>query len=134
MRVLTHNCCALPILTGDIGRRLALAAGEISRLDPDLILLQEIFLTGQLARVRRWRFSALVRLSLKGFLWAELEDPAMTVVHARTTAFPSSPRPAGGSTTSYSAGSRAGRPRSTRSGSAPWPATAGRSRSATISA
>lgn len=130
MRVLTYNCCALPLLTGDIGRRLSLAAGAIARLEPDLILLQEIFLTGQLAAVRsglpgwthaawqersfgrvsggicllskrpirRWgfevfsaqgpalRFSALVRLSPKGFLWAELEDPAALVVHTHLVA------------------------------------------------
>ena len=130
MRILTYNCCALPVLTGDIGRRLALAAEAIARLDPDMILLQEIFLTGQLAAVRaglpgwphaawgarsfgrvaggicllskrpirRWgferfaaqgpalRFSALVRLSPKGFLWAEFKDPAALVVHAHLLA------------------------------------------------
>lgn len=130
MRILTYNCCALPLLTGDIDRRLSLAAAAISRLDPELILLQEIFLTGQLAGVRSglplwphaaleprsfarvagglcllskrpirrwgfvsfavqgpvWRFSALVRLSPKGFLWAEFEDPAVLVVHTHLVA------------------------------------------------
>lgn len=130
MRIITYNCCALPLLTGDIGRRLALAAEEISRLDPDLILLQELFLAGQLAAVRSglarwphsawqprslarvagglyllskrpirrwgfesfadqgpaWRFSALVRLSPKGFVWAELEDPATFLVHTHLVA------------------------------------------------
>lgn len=130
MRILTYNCCALPLLTGDIGRRLALAAEAISRLDPEMILLQEIFLTSQLAvfrsrlagwphaaweprslsrvsgglvllskrPIRRWgfvsfavqgpawRFSALVRLSPKGFLWAEFEDPVALVVHTHLVA------------------------------------------------
>lgn len=130
MRILTYNCCALPVLTGDIGLRLSLAAEAIARLDPEMILLQEIFLTGHLAAVRAglpewphaawgarafarvagglcllskrpirrwgferfaaqgpaWRFSALVRLSPKGFLWAELRNPATLVVHTHLVA------------------------------------------------
>ncbi|MCR4295841.1 MAG: endonuclease/exonuclease/phosphatase family protein [Elusimicrobia bacterium] len=130
MRILTYNSCALPLLTGDIGRRLTLAAEAITRLEPELILLQEIFLTSQLAAVRSglarwphaaweprsfarvagglcllskrpirrwgfasfaeqgpaWRFSSLVRLSPKGFLWAELENPATLVVHTHLVA------------------------------------------------
>ncbi|OGR96200.1 MAG: hypothetical protein A2V88_02520 [Elusimicrobia bacterium RBG_16_66_12] len=130
MRILTYNCCALPLLTGDIGRRLTLAAESILGLDPELILLQEIFLTEQFAAVRSglprwphaawerrsfsrvagglcllskrpirrwgfvsfavqgpaWRFSALTRLSPKGFLWAEFEAPAVLVVHTHLVA------------------------------------------------
>lgn len=58
MRVLTYNCCALPLFAGDIGARLKRIGCEIAALDPDLILLQEIFLPYQLeilqARLEAW--------------------------------------------------------------------------------
>ena len=52
MRVLTFNCCALPWLTRDIPARLRRLGREIVELDPDLILLQELFLARHLGIVR----------------------------------------------------------------------------------
>lgn len=67
MRLLTYNLCALPVLTGDIPRRLELAARAIAALDPDVIVLQEVFLAGQLERLRAglaaWPHLAWRRLS-----------------------------------------------------------------------
>lgn len=44
MRLLSYNACVLPGLSADIDERLRGACAAILRLDPDLILLQEVFL------------------------------------------------------------------------------------------
>ncbi|MBI5624722.1 MAG: endonuclease/exonuclease/phosphatase family protein [Elusimicrobia bacterium] len=44
MRLLTYNCCALPVLAGDIKARLELVGSEIVELDPDVVVMQEVFL------------------------------------------------------------------------------------------
>ncbi len=58
MRILTYNCCALPVFAGDIRARLKRIGLEVAALDPDLILLQEIFLPAHLkvlqARLKGW--------------------------------------------------------------------------------
>ncbi|MFH2202456.1 MAG: endonuclease/exonuclease/phosphatase family protein [Elusimicrobiota bacterium] len=61
MRVLTFNCCALPVLTGDIPARLRRLGRELVVLAPDLILLQEVFLARHLRLLKQalssWPYS-----------------------------------------------------------------------------
>lgn len=58
MRVFTYNCCGIPFFSKDIPHRIHLIANEIARLDPDLVLLQEVFLEGHVRilkkRLRKW--------------------------------------------------------------------------------
>ncbi|MBI5883460.1 MAG: endonuclease/exonuclease/phosphatase family protein [Elusimicrobia bacterium] len=61
MRLLTYNCCALPVLSGDIKTRLELLGSKIVELDPDVVVLQEVFLPRHFkllqAALRDWRHS-----------------------------------------------------------------------------
>lgn len=61
MRILTYNCCALPVLTGELKARLTRIGSEIASLDPDVVLLQEVFLPRHLRILRdglaRWRYA-----------------------------------------------------------------------------
>jgi len=44
IRLLSYNCCALPVLTRDIEPRLKRLAAEIEALDPDVAVFSELFL------------------------------------------------------------------------------------------
>lgn len=67
MKVLTYNCCAIPYFAGHIAERLERIGRAIDELDPDVVMLQELFFPGQLKildRVlRRWPHRARHLLS-----------------------------------------------------------------------
>lgn len=58
MKILTYNCCAIPFFSGDIVARLRRIAKRVSTLDPDIFLLQELFLPRHVKELRprlaRW--------------------------------------------------------------------------------
>ncbi len=53
MRVLTYNCCALPVLSGDISERLKLLSEKIVEMDPEFVLLQEVYMRRHLKLLER---------------------------------------------------------------------------------
>lgn len=53
MRILTYNCCALPLFTRDIPERLERIGAAIAALDPDVVALQEVFFPSHLELIRR---------------------------------------------------------------------------------
>lgn len=64
IRLLTFNCAAIPLLTPASGARLERLAAEVSRLEPDVVCLQELCLGSQARRLGRllaaWPFRFLV--------------------------------------------------------------------------
>ncbi len=71
MRILTYNCCALPLLSGDISERLKLLAEKIVEMNPELVLLQEVYMRRHLKllerRLEAWPHRFASRRSLTRF-------------------------------------------------------------------
>jgi Endonuclease/Exonuclease/phosphatase family len=53
LRIVTYNCCAVPLLTGKVGERLRLAAHDISALAPSVVLFQEVYFERQHRTIER---------------------------------------------------------------------------------